>query len=624
MDQRLLKYYNQELQHLRSTAGEFAREFPKVASRLSLDEFACGDPYVERLLEGFAFLAARVQLKLDAEFPQFTQSILETVYPHYLSPTPSMAVVAFEVDVARSGLENGFEIPRETVLRSAIGDDNRTACEYRPGHSVTLWPVKISQAEYYTRDLSSLALPVSVASAKAGIRIRLETKADMPFSKLDLDALTFFIRGAEDVPMQIYEQIFAHGTNVVIQPTAKPFAWQRVLPATSVHQVGFSDEESLLPAGARTFRGYRLLQEYFAFPQRFLFFRIDGLQEGIKRCESNTLDLVLLLDHEEVELEGRIDANSFVLHCAPVANLFPKRADIIHLSDKFTEFHIVPNRTRPMDFEVYQVLRVTGYGVRADDKQPFAPFYSATDIEKNQGGGAYFTVNRIPRMMSSREKRHGRRSSYGGSEVFLSIVDAAAAPYRSDLRQLAVETLCTNRDLPIQMGIGRGKTDFFLDVSSPVESVRCMAGPTAPRPSIAEGEFSWRIINHLSLNYLSLVDSPDGKGSAAIRDMFRLYCDTRDPQANKQIEGVVSVNSRPITRRISGQGQIAFVRGLEIALEFDEMAFAGTGVFILGAVMDVFFSKYVSINSFTETVIKSRERGEIMRWQPNLGTRHTL
>jgi type VI secretion system protein ImpG len=227
-------------------------------------------------------------------------------------------------------------------------------------------------------------------------------------------------------------------------------------------------------------------------------------------------------------------------------------------------------------------------------------------------------------MMSSREKQSGRRSSYGGSEVFLSIVDANAAPYRSDLRQLAVETLCTNRDLPLQMSIGQGKTDFTLDVSSPVESVRCLAGPTAPRPSNAEGETSWRIINHLSLNYLSLVDGPDGKGSAAIRDMLRLYCDPSDLKTKNQIEGVLSVVSRPVTRRISDQGQAAFVRGLEIVLELDEMAFEGTGVFLLGAVMNVFFSKYVSINAFTETVIKTRERGEIMRWPANLGTRQTL
>ena len=624
MDRRLLKYYNEELRHLRTTAGDFAREFPKIAGRLSLDEFACGDPYVERLMEGFAFLAARVQLKLDAEFPQFTQAILETVYPHYLSPTPSMGVVEFAFDTARSGISNGFEIERGTVLRSVIGPDERTACEYRTGHPVMLWPIRITQADYIARDLRDLKPPPSATAARAGLRIRLETPADLNFSSLDLDTLTFFIRGPEAFPMTVYEQIFAHGKNVLVQPVKSPFAWQHVMPSTSIETVGFLDDEALLPVLARSFRGYRLLQEYFAFPQRFLFFRINGLRSCIKQCQDHLIDLVILLDQEDVTLEKRINADNFALYCTPVINLFPKRADIIHLSDKFTEFHVVPNRTRPMDYEIYQVTRVTGYGVRADEKQSFSPFYSAADVAENNGSGAYFTVNRSPRMMSGSEKLKGRRSSYGGSEVFLSIVDSAAAPYRSDLRQLAVETLCTNRDLPIQMGVGRGKTDFYLDIASPVESVRCLMGPTAPRPSRAEGETSWRIINHLNLNYLSLVEGRDQKGSAALRELIRLYCDVRDTHSEKLVDGLLAVNSRPLMRRISEQGRVAFVRGLEVTLEFDEAAFEGTGVFLLGAVMNIFLSKYVSLNSFAETVIKTRDRGEIMRWPANPGTRHTL
>jgi type VI secretion system protein ImpG len=624
VDRRLLEYYNRELEYLRGSAGEFAREFPKIAGRLSLDEFACADPYVERLLEGFAFLAARIHLKMDAEFPQFTQSILETVYPGYLSPTPSMAVVEFAFDTAQSGLENGFEIQRNTVLRSIIDTDSPTACEYRTGHPVTLWPLEIVQTQYHARNLAGLQLPESATSAKAALQIRLASSTGIAFSKFDLDDLTFFIHGSDALPMQIYEQIFAHGTNVLVRPPESPFTGQRVLPAENIQPVGFADEEALLPVAARSFRGYRLLHEYFAFPQRFLFFRVTGLHECIRQCESNTLDMVILLDHKALDLEGRVQADNIMLHCTPVINLFPKRADIIHLSDKFTEFHVVPARTRPMDFEVYQVLGVTGYGVRADDRQDFTPFYSAKDMDEANGGGAYFTVNRTPRMMSRREKQHGRRSSYGGSEVFLSIVDATAAPYKSGLRQLAVDTLCTNRDLPLQMAAGQGKTDFNLDISSPAKSVRCVSGPTAPRPSKAEGEINWRVINHLSLNYLSLVDGPDGKGSAAIRDLLRLYGDTRDLQSRKQVEGILSVTSRPIIRRVSDQGQVAFVRGLEITLEFDEQAFEGTGVFLLGAVMNIFFTKYVSINSFAETVIKSRERGEIMRWPANLGSRHTL
>ena len=221
MDRRLLEYYNKELQHLRGTAGEFAREFPKIASRLSLDEFACADPYVERLLEGFAFLAARVHLKLDAEFPQFTQSILETVYPYYLSPTPSMAIVEFGFETAQSGLENGFKIPRDTLLRSVIGGDSRTACEYRTRHPVTLWPLEIIHAQYYAQDLGRLRPPESMPVAKAGLQIRLKSPPDLPFSEFNMDELTFFIRGSEELPMQIYEQILGTAGTCWCSPQRK-------------------------------------------------------------------------------------------------------------------------------------------------------------------------------------------------------------------------------------------------------------------------------------------------------------------------------------------------------------------------------------------------------------------
>ena len=272
MDRRLLGYYNRELQHLRGVAGEFAREFPKIAGRLALDDIACADPYVERLLEGFAFLSARVQLKLDAEFPRFTQSILETVYPHYLAPTPSMAVVQFSPDLASTALAEGAGIERGTVLRSVTGKHERTACEYRTAQGVTLWPIELTDAQYCTRELSTLDLPAAAASAKAGIRLRLRAASGIGFQKMKLDELSLFIRGSGDFPMHIYEQVLAHARGVVVQPVNRPAPWQEVLPASVVKSAAFGDDEALLPVGARSFQGYRLLHEYFAFHQRFLFF----------------------------------------------------------------------------------------------------------------------------------------------------------------------------------------------------------------------------------------------------------------------------------------------------------------------------------------------------------------
>ncbi len=649
MDRRLLRYYDRELRHLQTVAAEFGREFPKIAGRLAIEDFPCVDPYVERLLEGFAFLTSRVALKIDSEFPRFTQNLLETVYPHYLAPTPSMCVVQLQHDRAEAGLAEGFKIPRGTVLRSLPMRDT-TPCEFRTAHDLTLRPLEIVEARYYTRDVGILELgqpwgprdPEAVrrtpglTGVRAAIRLRLRTTAGLHFNKIRLDDLDLFLKGSDATPWRLYEHFFAHVKSVVIRPVVSGRTqqrWQESLGPESISRVGFRADQGLLPYGSRSFQGYRLLHEYFAFPQRFSFVRVEGLGQAAQRCDSNELDVIFALSSENVDLEGAVDAGNFALHATPAVNLFPKRADRIFITDRANEFQVIPDRTKPLDFEVYRVTGATGYGSGSTDEQAFRPFYAArsTDTEGGEAAGAsFYATNRVPRAISERERRMGTRSSYTGSDVYLSLVDAHAAPYSTDLKQLSVDTLCTNRDLPLQMPVGKGRTDFVLDVGAPVESVRVVAGPTPPRASHAEGEMSWRLISHLTLNYLSLTDADrddttdSGRGAAALRELLKLYGDVGDPVIRKQIEGLKAIQTRAIARRVPTPGVVAFARGLEVTVLFEEGLFEGSGVFVLGAVLEQFLARYVSMNSFTETVIRTEERGEIMRWTPIVGQRPVL
>jgi type VI secretion system protein ImpG len=625
VDRRLLDLYNRELAHLRVMGAEFAKEFPKIAGRLGgLDEFqACQDPFIERLLEGFAFLAARVQLKLDAEFPRFTQSLLDTIYPHYLAPTPSMCIVQFQPDFDETGLADGFLIPRGSSLHSMLGKTEQTRCEYRTAHDVTLWPIRVTQANYYTRELASLDVP-SLAGVRAGIQIRIQSTAGLKLSELQLDSLTLHLVGVGETPMRLYEQLLAHAVAVVVQPAARPIKWQEITDASGVNRVGFQHRQRLLPHDGRSFQGYRLLHEYFAFPQRFMFIELTDLGAVVRRCDQDQLDIIVLLRELNTELEGAVSADNFRLFCSPAINVFDKRLDRIPISDQFFEFHVVPDRTRPRDFEVYRISKVIGYGADSSELQEFLPFYLAKD-SGDSGTDGYYVVNRVPRAQSQGTKLRGRRSvGYAGSEVYLSLVDSTAAPYSAELKQLGVEALCTNRDLPIHMPIGVGNSDFTMEKTAPCTSIRCVGAPTLPKPSHAEGEIAWRIINHLSLNYLSLNEAGDREGASALRDILRLYSGAADLQTRKQIDGIKSVSCRPITRRITTSGSIAFARGLEVTVTFEEAAFEGTGVFLLGAVLEQFFARYVSINSFTETVVKTVERGEIMRWTMRQGLRQIL
>lgn len=617
-NRRRLEYYNEELQYLREVGEVFAKENPKVAGRLGLESFECADPYVERLLEGVAFLTARVRMKLDDEFPNFTQSLVETVYPHYLCPTPAMTMVQFQPDFAEPALDEGVVVPKNTVIRSGGGIGDDFSCQFRTGHDVTLWPVSLVEAQYYTREINSFGLPERRDMA-AGIRLRLRTMGGQLFSDIDLNRLNVYIRGGGDVGARLYESIFSHGVGVVMRPATDPVPWQRTLSAERIRQVGFDDQDYLLPYGSRSFQGYRLLHEYFAFPQRYMFFEIGGLGKYLGNAISSEIDVFILLKQGDVRLENEVGPSNFVLNCTPAVNLFPMEPDRVDVSDTRSRFHVVGDRTRPLDYEVYQVNQITGHGTQMGDKQVFEPFYSAKGYDTESR--AYFTTYRVPRRLSERELNHGTRSGYAGSEVYVSLVDANAAPYRPDIRQLSLETLCTNRDLPLLMQTGVANSDFVMDLNAPIEGIRVVAGPTSPRASLAEGPYTWRVINHLSLNYLSLMDTEEGDAAAALRELLGLYGNVSDPGTRKQINTLQQVQSAPITRRIHGPGQIAFARGLEIQVTMDEESIEGAGSFLLGAVLERFFAKHVSLNSFTETVIQTPEQGEIKRWQARMGQR---
>ncbi|MGE3166136.1 MAG: type VI secretion system baseplate subunit TssF [Planctomycetota bacterium] len=623
MDPRLLRYYDRELRHLREMGGEFAKEYPKIAGRLGLEGFECADPYVERLLEGFAFLAARIQLRQDAEFPRFTQNLLEIIYPEYLAPTPSMAVVQFQADLNEGSLKDGFRIERGSVLRSVLGKGDQTPCEYRTAHAVDLWPLEFVSAEYTSRDVASVEVQ-GLQGVRSGLRLRLRCTAGTKFSDLALENLVLYLRGAGEQAMHLYEQLLVNAKAVVVRPTSRSKSWQEVITTAPIRPVGFEDEDALLPAASRSFRAYRLLHEYFAFPERFLFVQFRGLAPAVSRCNESELELIVLFDRLDPRLENAVSTEQFALFCSPVINLFPKRTDRIHVSERQTEFHVVPDRTRPIDFEVYQVQSVTGHGTSADQERAFLPFYAANDFDESADERAYYVASRIPRMLSAKQRKGALRSTYIGSEVFVSLVDTREAPYSTELRQLSLTTLCTNRDLPLQMAVGQGRTDLSMESGAPVKAVRCLNGPTRPRASFAEGEVAWRLISHLSLNYLSLVDNDPQLGAVALRDLLMLYGNVAEAPVRKQIDGVKSVRSSPVVRRVATGGPIAFGRGLEIVLRCEEAAFEGSGVFLLGLVLEQFFSRYVSLNSFTETVLETVERGEVVRWPARLGRRPIL
>lgn len=622
MDSKLLDYYNRELAYLREMGAEFAGRYPKVAGRLGMRGIEVADPYIERLMEGFAFLTSRVQLKMDAEFPRFSQRLLEMIAPNYLAPTPSMAIAELHPDSKKGDISGGFLVPRGTMMDSQTLKKSGVTCSYTTAHDVMLQPLRISHVELggVPADIPLNLMGLGQRGAVSALRIRLTCFNEVALNHLTFDELMFFLSGPDSQAQPLLELIMQHTVGSFCQ-TVEARPQRVVLGDDAVKQQGFAADQAMLPDDLRNFDGYRLLQEYFAFPARFQFISISQLRGLLSKCAPGVkeFEIVLLLDKADAPLERVIDKSHLALHCTPVINLFPKTAERQKISDSVHEYHLVVDNIRPLDYEIFSVQKLYASGDKRQGEQVFRPFWST--FSQDEGDyGAYFSLRREQRALSEHAQRYGTRTGYIGSEVFLSLVDERHSPWRDDLRHLTAEVMCTSRDLPLML-LQQDQGNFLMPDSIPVGQLTLRKGPTPPRPALAEGLTTWRLISHLQMNYLSLMDSDDGQGASALRQLLGLYANLAEAPVARQIEGIRHCQLKPVYRRVPEPGPIVFARGIGIELNMDEQAFSGSSPWLLGSVLERVFSRLVAINTFTEMTLTTQQRGEVGYWEPRMGKR---
>ena len=623
MDPQLLDYYNKELVYMREAAGEFAASHPKIARRLGLHGIEVDDPYVERLIESFSFLSARMQIKLDAEFPRFTQRLLEVLYPNYLSPTPSMAVAQLNPSVSEGDFSRGFLVPRATAFHAKVPAGEQTPCEFRSSQDVTLWPVEIVEAKLTGAppDIPGIEryVPPHVQITGA-LRLRLRMVGERNFSALTgLDRLPVYLKGNEQIASHLFELLH---TSAVATFTGEPGNLMNrphvVTQGALVHE-GLEPGQGLLPLEWNTFHGHNLLHEYFACPERFYFFTLTQLAAGLSRIEGKEAEIVILLTKPPGTLGGLVDVGQFALFCTPIINLFESRTDRIELNSAEPEFHLVPDRSRPLDFEVYAVKELAGQQAQTTAAMGFRPLYQT--LNEDEGNyGRYFSVRREQRLASNTSRKYGTRTPYIGTEVFLSLVDQNEAPYADTIRYLSVKALLTNRDLPCLVP-RNGLSDLAVADSIPVSGVGLIRPPSTPKSPFAQREIAWRLIRQLGFNHLPLADLPHREGAQALRDMLRLFVSADNDVQRRQIESLVGSRIAPVTRRLPGAGPLIYGRGVECTLSVDEEGFSGTSPYLFGLVLEHYLAKHVSINVFTQTTLESMQRGTVAKWPVRMGGR---
>jgi type VI secretion system protein ImpG len=645
MNRAFLELYNRELQILYERSKQFAEEFPGVAERLGGLARETMDPGLASVLQGSAFMAARVQLKLKSEFAQFTTALLDQLLPNYLAPIPPATLVQATPPYDDPGLVEGRRFARGDYLDAVyVERERRIACRFRLRRDLELWPLHIEQAEYYAAPAPLQALGLDVGAATAsGLRLgfrRLSappgsdkgngSKPEGPIKDIKVDTLPVQILGPAGDTIAVYEQLFANCRRITLR-YLDSFGDAHFIaaPLTILEQIGFSETETLAENDDRVFSGFNLLLDFFSFPEKYLGFKLEGLRKLVSQIDAPAFDLIFEFSAAVPRLQSVVRPGMFALYTVPVANLFEMNCSRVPVRRNEYEHHIVPDRSRTLDFEAHSIVDVYAHYPGRKDKVPVYPLYSQPTENIRPSDALYYTIRRLPRRRTSEERRSGAVSAYVGTDLFISLFEPAGIDDRERVRELSVRALASNRHLADQLPVGDAGADFYLVDDTSIQ-LRCVSGITSARESLVTlerrrtdaapfGATQWKLINFLALNHLGIVDHDEKDRASALRELLTLFADLSDVVSEQRIRGIEGVSSRPIVRRLRQKNGFNAARGIEVTLLFDEKAFEGTGVFLLGAVLDRFLAEYTSINSFTETVIETRQRGVIKRWPPRGG-----
>ncbi|RJQ70903.1 MAG: type VI secretion system baseplate subunit TssF [Desulfobacteraceae bacterium] len=594
MEDQLLKYYERELTFIREMGAEFARKYPKIAGRLLLEGDKCEDPHTERLIEAFALISGRIHKKIDDDFPEITESLLNIIYPHYINPIPSMSIVQFE-PIRQNIPEGGYRIDRHTSLFSK--PVKGAACRFRTTQAVHILPLEVAAA--------GLTEPKRLTKgAVQVIELEIKTFNAISLSKINWSALRFFLNGPYQHVFHLYELLFNHVSHIECEADGgRGGKTVLELPPSAVQAVGFDESQGMLPYAARSFPGYLLLFEYFSFPEKFLFFDLAGLKGLLDAGQLGDALTLRIYLNRMTKADVVVNADTFCLNAAPVVNLFERITEPIRVEHRKSEYQVIPDIRRQDSTEVYtvdQVIATTSGAGQIDYK----PFYS---MRHHLG-----EIGKESQVFWHIQRRPSERSEDHGTDVYLSFSDLNLKPTDPGEDILTVRATCTNRDLPSRLPFGDAAGDLNLESAAPVAKITCIIKPTNTRRPFLGGVLQWRLISHLSLNYMSLVQD----GEHALREMLRLYNFDNSLSSQQQINGIVAVDTKHVTKRVGN----SFCRGVCVTITFDEDKYVGAGLYLFASVLEHFLAQYVSVNSFSQLVAKTIQREEpVKTWAPRSG-----
>jgi len=595
MSETLDAAYQKELDFFRSTVREFSDRFPKIANRLTLSASGVKDPHVERLIQAFAYMNARTRLKLDDSFPELADAMLGILYPHMVAPIPSMSVVGFKLNRAQKDLTKGHLLKRHSVIESE--KIHGSHCLFRSCFPVRLYPMDPVSARLLPRPFSAAPSPRR-NDAESVLRFEFATiDPTKSFAEFALDTLRFYI----SIPnfqkaARLLELVLTRTLEIVVSGADGSIC--TVLPPTAITPVGFAAEDAVLPQSNQSFPGYRLLTEYFVLPQKFLFFDLTGMDAAALKSAGNRIEISVLLSEHDAGVAGLVSADTVMLGCTPVINLFRKTADAMPLSFRSTEYRIIPDARAEDAHEIYAIENIHIDDQEGQTRQ-FRPFYSVHHGGTSEETGFWHATRRPGPV------ERDRGTLKGPTEMYVALVDPRFSAWQQTRGMLYADLVCFNRDLPEILAEQRDTARIGFELAGgkgPVSEIKCLVTPTPVFRSHLGRRNLWPLISQLSLNHLSL--SGENDSVVALREILALNDVRESDQTRNLIAGILKITTESCVHRLGG----AFAKGTRIQLLLNEENFVGDSPFLFASVMSHFFAMYTSINSFTQLTATTQLR----------------
>ena len=578
------KYFQDELTYLRESGSEFAKYHPKLTHFLAEGTF---DPDVERLLEGFAFLTGRIREKIDDELPELTQSLMTLLWPHYMRSIPSLCISELQSHsgsvTEKTLIERGAEMASEKI--------EGTQCLFRTCYDVMLYPLEIVDIEQTnSRNNSS-------------VDVTLVTNDDSEISRIGLDTLRFHLYGEVHITRTLFLWLFRYLDHIELDAGG---GYKRILAADKIKPVGYEEDEALLPYGQNSFSGYRLFQEFFSLPEKFMFFDLHGL-DWLKGVPQRSSVKIKFHFKRALPSEVVLKQKHLKLHCTPAVNLFDKDADPIRLDHQRNEYKVRPQSNHQDHYEVYSIETVESWNKDERRRKELIEF-ETFEHQINQKGKQDFYKSKVVERLSGR-----------GLERYISF-----HTHNGDISELSSEAVlmklqCSNADLAERLSAG----DITLNThkSPPYAVFKNITKPTQSVSPQVNGELQWQLIANMSLNYLSLANIDVLKVLLSTYD-FHSRVDRQAHRASQhRLDGILSSEIKPVDRIFRGVS----VRGNQFKLVVDSKFFVNEGeMFLMVSVLNEFIRLYSSVNSFTELEVFDESTGEVYNWTSLVGQQTIL